>query len=574
MKKKATFHIPVWRRALILGLLACGVAIMMSRAVYLQVFNKDFLQRQGDARILRDLSVPANRGMITDRHGEPLAISAPVSSVWVNPQEFAADQAQIKKLAKLTGTKHTRLRSLLAQRSDREFVYLRRHMSPQEANQILALEIPGVHVRKEYRRYYPGGEVTAHLVGFTDIDGKGREGMELAHDQWLQARPGRERVIRDRLGRTVETLSMLSEAASGNDLRLSIDRRIQYLAYRELKAAVLAHGARSGSAVVLDIRSGEVLAMVNQPSYNPNNRSESEIAAYRNRVVTDLYEPGSTIKPFIVAAALAGGRYTPGTRIDTGPGLFKVGGATIRDTRDHGVIDVRTVLQKSSNIGASKIALNIKPRRLWTLLSEFGFGEAVGSGFPGETAGTMKHYVEWRDVDRATLAYGYGVSTSTLHLAQAYGALLGDGYLKPVSYVRLGKQQIEERPGRKVLDMTVVKKMRSMLTSVISDDGTGAAAAVDAYVVAGKTGTARKARPGGYMEDSYLSIFAGAIPASDPRLVMVVMVDDPRSEKYYGGVVAAPVFSNVMADAVRMLNISPDGERRERTRVALMGNTR
>lgn len=554
-----------------MGLLACGILVMMGRAVWLQVLNKDFLQRQGDARILRDLDVPANRGMITDRNGEPLAVSAPVSSVWVNPQGFKADRDSLRSLARLVGMSGKKLHRLIERRHDREFVYLRRHLPPEEAQKILDLEIPGVHVQKEYRRYYPGGEVTAHLVGFTDIDGKGQEGLELAMDDLLRAHPGRERVVRDRLGHTVELVAQVSEARSGHDLRLSIDRRIQYLAYRELKAAVVRNRARSASAVVLDVYSGEVLALVNQPSYNPNDRSEYQPRAFRNRVVTDLYEPGSTIKPFVVAAALADGAVRPGTVIETAPGRLRIGTATIRDTRDYGTIDVATVLQKSSNIGASKIALNTDPQLLWTLLSDFGFGEDVGSGFPGEVSGALRHYTVWRDIDRATLAYGYGVATTTMQLAQAYAALLGDGHVRPVSFARLGHDEIAGLPKRKVLDMDVVKKMRKMLSAVVSSKGTGAQAAVPSYTVAGKTGTARKAGPGGYLEDSYLSIFAGGIPAQDPRLVMVVMVDDPRGEKYYGGAVAAPVFSRVMTGAMRMLNIPPDQASGASTHVAMAG---
>ncbi len=556
-----------------MALFASAFLLVLAQAVNLQVLRRDFLLEQGDARALRDVAVAAHRGMITDREGEPMAVSTPVASIWMNPRDFSATAGQLQALATLLETTPARLRELQRERPGREFVYLQRQVDPQLARQVMDLNISGVALQREYHRYYPAGEVAAHIIGFTDIDDHGQEGLELAYDEWLRAYPGRERVVKSggRQWQVVETVAQLQAPREGKDLVLSIDRRLQYLTYRELKAAVQRNHARSGSAVVLDTRSGEVLALVNQPSYNPNNRGQYGADTYRNRVVTDLFEPGSTVKPFIVAAAIASGAYRPDTAINTSPGTMRVGSATIHDMHDYGLIDVRTVLQKSSNIGASKIALSLEPKYLWQNLSDFGFGEAIGSGFPGESLGILKPYRQWGEVERATLAYGYGLSTSALHLAQAYAALLGDGKMRPVSYMKLSPQQIADLPAQKVLEMATVRQMRDMLMGVVSDEGTASQAEVKGYKVAGKTGTVRKAGGGGYLEDSYNALFAGAIPASDPRLVMVVTINDPRGEKYYGGAVSAPVFAKVMAGAMRLLNIPPDQFPGEPTKIAMAG---
>lgn len=542
------------RRLIVLAVLALVVALLAWRAVYLQVLSRDFLQYQGDARHLRVVLVPAHRGMITDRRGEPLAISTPVHSVWVNPQEVAPGGDGLVRLARALDLDTDRLRRLIAERSAREFVYLKRHVTPDVANAVRALGVPGVFLQREYRRYYPAGEVAAHVVGFTDIDDRGQEGIELAYDDWLQGTPGSKRVVKDRLGRIVEDVERIRARRPGKNLVLSIDRRLQYLAYRELKAAVLEHGARSGSAVLLDVRTGEVLAMVNQPSYNANDRSGLRGGRYRNRAVTDVFEPGSAIKPFTIAAALESGKYRPETVIDTTPGSLRVGRNTVRDVHDYGVLDVSHVIIKSSNVGASKIALSLEPQRLWHMYNRLGFGSVTGSGFPGESGGLLSHYHRWHPIDQATMAFGYGLSVTPLQLAQAYAALASDGVQPPVTFLRTDKPA----PGRRVLSAGIARQVRAMLESVVTREGTGLNARVPGYRVAGKTGTVHKSTAGGYAEDRYVAVFAGIAPASRPRLALVVMVNEPSNGQYYGGQVAAPVFARVMAGALRLLDIPPD----------------
>jgi cell division protein FtsI (penicillin-binding protein 3) len=548
------------RRLLMLAVLAVAGLTLIWRAVDLQVMNKDFLQDQGNARFLRVVSEPAHRGMITDRFGEPLAISTPVDSVWADPQALITAREDWPRLAQVLDIKQRRLERLLAAKRDKEFVYLRRRVTPDMAAQVMALGIPGVALQPEYKRFYPAGEVAAHVVGFTNLDDVGQEGMELLFDQRLRSTAGAKRVIKDRLGRIVENVERVAEPHPGEDLALSLDRRLQYLAYRELKAAVRDNRADGGSAVILDARSGEVLAMVNQPAYNPNNRIRIKRGQLRNRAVTDVFEPGSTIKPFTVAAALETGRFSPHTMLDTHPGRFRVGRKVIRDFRDYGVIDVATVIQKSSNIGASKLALAIPPEKLWQAFASVGLGEDTGSGFPGESAGLLSDFGAWRDIQRATVSYGYGLSVTSLQLARAYAALATDGRPLPVSFLRRAPDNVEAL--KEMIDPVLGEKslraVRRMLEAVVAEGGTGTRAAVPGYRIAGKTGTAKKSGVGGYVEDSYLSLFAGIAPASDPRLVMVVMIDEPRGEEYYGGAVAAPVFSRVMAGALRMLDIPPD----------------
>ena len=538
------------------GVLLLGVAALVWRMGDLNLNQRDFLQGQGDARYLRTVAIPAHRGMITDRNGEPLAISTPVESVWANPQELAQARQSWPKLARLLDMSADELEQQLARRMDREFVYLRRHVKPELAEQVMALRIPGVALQPEYRRYYPMGEVVAHVVGFTNIDDAGQEGVELMMDERLRGTPGSKRVIKDRLGRIVENVESISEPRPGDDIQLSIDRRVQYLAYRELKAAVQRHHAKAGSAVVLDVTSGEVLAMVNQPAYNPNNRSDLSSARFRNRAVTDVFEPGSTMKPFTISAALESGRFRPTTPIDTSPGMLRLGGFTIRDSHDYGLIDVSTVIQKSSNVGASRIALALEPQRLWDMLSRFGFGYDTGSGFPGEAAGLLNAYQDWREVQRATISYGYGLSVTPLQLASAYATLAADGKQRPISFFKLDRDDLPR--ARQVLEPRMARQVREMLERVVRDGGTGTRAKVAGYRVAGKTGTVRKASSGGYTEEHYLSLFAGMAPASRPRLAMVVVVDHPDDGEYYGGVIAAPVFSRVMEGALRLLDVAPD----------------
>ena len=542
------------RRIFLLGIMTVAVGLLVWRAVDLQVLHNDFLLEQGDARSLRVVSIPAHRGMITDRNNEPLAISTPVDSIWADPQAVLEAPQQLTRLAKLLDLNVRGIKDKLRKNADREFVYLKRAVPPALADEVMALNISGVAKQREYRRYYPAGEVTGHVLGFTNVDDVGQEGAELTFEQLLRGTPGSMRVIKDRLGRIVETVERISEPLPGHDLKLSIDRRIQYLAYRELKAAVKENHAASGSAVILDVKTGEVLAMVNQPTYNPNNRESLRSSHYRNRAVTDVFEPGSTVKPFTVAMALESGQYRPDTMINTAPGTLRVGPNTIHDTHDYGLINVSTVIAKSSNVGASKIALSLPADRLWNMFHKVGFGSLSGADFPGETAGTLPDYHRWYPIDHATFSFGYGLSVSTLQLARAYAALAGGGVLKPISFV-----PVDQAPeGVRVMSTKTARQVITMLDGVVSDEGTGELARVSGYHVAGKTGTVRKSIPGGYAEDKYVALFAGMIPATRPRLVMVVVINDPRSDKYYGGSVAAPVFSRVMSEAMRLLDIAPD----------------
>ena len=529
---------------------------MVARAVDLQVISKDFLQDQGQARHLRVVEIPAHRGMIVDRNGEPLAVSTPVASVWVNPQQLEDGIDKLPALADLLGWSTEKLLTYLADRAEREFVYLERQVTPELAAEVEALDIPGVNLKREYKRFYPAAEVTSHLVGFTDIDDAGQEGLELAFNEWLSGEAGRKRVLRDRLGQVIENIEELAPAEPGQQLRTSIDLRLQYLAYRELKAAVINSGAKSGSIVVMNPQTGEVLAIANQPSYNPNNRAELDSARYRNRAVTDLFEPGSYFKPFPLAAALESGAYSPLTPIKTSPGFFKVGGYAVQDPLDYGTIDVTTVLAKSVNTGASKIALSMEPEQIWSTLAKFGFGSATGSGFPGEASGVLPHWQRWRDVTQATMAYGYGLSVTPLQMAEAYSIIANDGKRVPVSFLAVDEPEFSER----VVSSQTARQMRQMLEAVVSAEGTGRRAAISGYRVAGKTGTARKAEAGGYANDRHIAAFAGMAPAVNPRIVAVIVLDEPDESRYYGGEVAAPVFSNVVSGALRLLNIPPDQE--------------
>ena len=542
------------RRALVLGVFGVFACVLAWRAFDLQILQQESLRGHGDARSIRVVNIPSHRGMIMDRNGEPLAISTPVHSIWTTPSELLQSGSDFGPLAKLLGMKTQQLKNILTERSGRKFVYLKRHVKPELEQKIMALNLPGIYRDREYRRYYPAGEVTGHIVGFTNIDDQGQEGLELAYDQWLQGKDGKKRVLKDRLGRIIENIESIEPAANGKDLKLSIDRRIQYLAYRELKAAVTHHQARSGSLVILDAKTGEVMAMVNQPSYNPNNRSGLKSDHFRNRAVTDLFEPGSTMKPFTIMAALDSGQYDVTTKINTTPGFHKVGTHVIRDIHNYGEIDIPSVIQKSSNVGASKIALSLEPSFLWKNFSRLGFGQPTGSGYPGESSGRLDGYNNWSEVELATLSFGYGLSVTNLQLAQAYSVIASDGLLLPVSFTKA----TDTITARRVMSAEVTRQVRTMMESVTQAGGTGQRAAVMGYRVAGKTGTVHKSTRGGYAEDRYISLFAGMAPASNPKLVMVVMVDEPKSGQYYGGQVAAPVFSKVMDGAMRILNLSPD----------------
>jgi cell division protein FtsI (penicillin-binding protein 3) len=527
---------------------------LLARAVQLQVFNKDFLNQQADSRHLRTERISAHRGTITDRNGEPLAISTPVDSIWANPKELAPAVDSVPQLARILGVESQQLMRRVTRSMDKDFLYLKRHLSPEQAQEVLALKLPGVNVQREYRRYYPAGEVAGHLIGFTNIDDEGQEGMELAFNHWLAGESGAKRVLKDRLGRSVENVESIRPAHHGKDLRTSIDLRIQYLAYRTLKAAVKSHNAESGSIVVLDIATGEVLAIVNQPTYNPNDRSQFSAERYRNRAITDIFEPGSSIKPLIVAAALESGQYRPSSIIDTAPGYVVVGPKKIEDSRNLGRISLTTILARSSNVGITKLAMSLEPDQLWGTMTQFGLGSLTTSGFPGESAGLLTHYNHWRPISQATLAYGYGISVTPLQLAQAYGALGSNGILRPISLVA----QDTPAEGDRILTQDSAAAVRRMLEEVVRPGGTGTKAAVTGYRVAGKTGTAWKFAAGGYSEDKYISIFAGLAPASDPRLAAVVVIDEPSGELYYGSDVAAPVFADVMSESLRLLAVPPD----------------
>ncbi|MEP7043681.1 MAG: penicillin-binding protein 2 [Dokdonella sp.] len=539
------------RLYVVLGMLGLASSALVVRAVDLQVVRKDFYQEQGDARYLRDLAIPVSRGTIFDRNGEPLAVSTPVESIWANPPEVLEHADRIGELAKATGLDEDALKQKLIERSDKEFIYLKRHLNPDDAQAILKLDIPGIASQREFKRYYPSGEVIAHVLGYTNIDDRGQEGLELGFDDWLAGKPGVKRVIRDRMGHEVENVELVRDAQPGRDLTISIDRRIQYLAYRELKSALAEHHASSGSMVILDVPTGEILAMVNQPSFNPNARLTVDASYRRNRAVTDVVEPGSTMKAFTISAALESGKWKPHTPIDTTPGTYTLYGHTINDVHNKGLIDVTGVITYSSNVGAAKIAGTMTRDHMWDVYHRFGFGEVTGSGFPGESPGFLPIAKAWGPVEQATIAYGYGLNVTPLQLAQGYSVLANGGRLRAPTFVK-GAQS----PDRAVIDPQIAANLRTMLETVIVPPGGATKAQVRNYLVAGKTGTSRTAVGGGYQK-KYISLFAGMIPASAPRLVGVVVIHDPQGV-FYGALVSAPVFGKVMEDAVRLLDIAPD----------------
>jgi cell division protein FtsI (penicillin-binding protein 3) len=543
------------RLHLVLVALVLVATGLVARAVDLQILDDGFLEGQGDARYTRVAKLTANRGSIYDRNGEPLAASMPVDTVWANPQEVMKAADQIPRLAEGLNRDKKWLTQLITSNLDREFVYLVRHMRPSDAAQVAELKIPGVYLLREYQRFYPAGEVTGHLLGFTKkYDDIGQEGLELAYDRWLGAQPGAKRVIQDRLGRTVEDVESIRAPHPGGDLITSIDLRIQYLAYRELKAAVQEYGAKAGTVIVLDIETGEVLAMVNQPAYNPNDRDQVAASRYRNRAATDIFEPGSSIKPFIAAAGIASGRYHANTIIDTSPGFVQVGIKKIPDRNNLGAISLTTVLEKSSNVGMTKMAMTLSPKSMYDTLTAFGFGEVTGSGFPGESAGLLNDSSHWRKISQATISYGYGLSVTPLQLVRAYATLGAYGIKRPVTL-----RKVEEPvSGERVMDPRVAKELLEMLESVVTEGG-GKRAGLMGYRVAGKTGTARTADNGGYATDRHKASFGGVVPASHPRLAALVVIDEPSGGLYYGADVAAPVFASVMGGALRLMGVPPDG---------------
>ncbi|TLY75975.1 MAG: penicillin-binding protein 2 [Gammaproteobacteria bacterium] len=543
-----------WRAGVLITLLVGSAAGLVWRAVNLQLVDHGFLEREGDARFSRVAQIAAHRGTVTDRYGEPLAVSTPVDSIWVNPKELALATDQIPRLAAALHQDRQELARRITSNLEREFLYLARHRQPAEAQQIKALGIPGVYLSREYRRYYPAGEVTGHILGFTNVDDAGQEGLELAFDHWLAGEDGAKRVIQDRYGRTVQDVESIRPARPGRDLVLSIDLRIQYLAYRELKAAMRDQRARAGSAVVLDVTTGEVLAMVNQPAYNPNDREQMIAATYRNRAATDIFEPGSSIKPFFVAAGLASGKYDDRSIIDTSPGFYKVGVKIFEDERNLGAINIATVLAKSSNVGMAHIALSLAPQLIWSTLTRLGFGQVTTSGYPGESAGLLAPYSQWRPIGIATMSHGYGLSVTPLQLAHAYASIGTLGIARPVSFLRVDAAPAGER----VLDSRVCRELVGMLETVVAAEGTGKLAAIPGYRVSGKTGTAWKAVAGGYSTDQFMAVFGGVAPATEPRLAAVIVIDEPSAGLHHGGDVAAPVFSRVIGGALRLLAVAPD----------------
>ncbi len=548
-----TLTLPGWRSRTLLLLLLLGFAALLARAVFLQGLNTDFLQKKGASRYGRAIDLPATRGMITDRNREPLAISTPVESVWASPADVEITQEQFKRLSHLLELDAGDIQKRLAA-THREFVYLKRHLPPEQAAKIVELNVPGIFLHREYRRYYPGSDYFAHLIGFTDIDNQGQEALELAFDHQLAGKPGSRRVIKDRLGRIVEDVESVRLPQQGRDLALAVDAKIQYLAYRELKNAVDANRAKAGGIVVLDVQTGEVLAMANLPSYNPNNRDKLEPRRTRNRAATDLFEPGSTLKPFTVAAAIESGLFRPDSVIQTGAGQLAIGSATISDAHPGGALTVAQVIQKSSNVGAAKMALALPSESLWSLFSQVGFGTQPRSGFPGEVSGKLRAYTSWRPIEQATMSYGHGISLSLLQLARAYLIFAGDGEIKPVTVVKLDTAVA----GTRVISGETARQVRKMLELVAQPGGTAPRAQITGYRVAGKTGTAHKLDGAAYSPNKYVSSFIGFAPASAPRLIVAVMIDEPGAGKYYGGTVAAPVFSSVMGGALRMLGIKPD----------------
>jgi cell division protein FtsI (penicillin-binding protein 3) len=544
-----------WRSTALLVVFIMAGSILEGRVLYLQILKKDFLAAQGDDRHVRTVQISAHRGPITDRHGETLAVSTPVDSIWAAPQELKPALERLGELAEVLELDADWLARRITSNLDRDFVYLRRHMRPDHAARALQLGLPGVRTLREYHRYYPTGEVTGHLIGFTDIDDRGQEGLELAYDHWLSGDTGAKRVLQDRLGRVIEDVELISAAQPGRTLKTSLDLRIQYLAYRELKRAVLESKALSGSVVILDASNGEVMAMVNQPAYNPNDRAQLDVARYRNRAVTDIFEPGSSFKPFVMAAALESGRYGARSIIDTSPGVLRVGGKILTQDYDNlGEIDLTTILAKSSNVGAARLGLELDPEQLWAVLSSFGIGRLTNSGFPGESAGVLNDPRHWRPVGQATLAYGYGLSVTALQLAQAYGVIAADGMRWPISLLA----QDLLMAGERVVSVDTARALRAMLETVVSPVGTGQLASIANFRVAGKTGTAKKFGVGGYSDGRYFAVFAGLAPASEPRLVAVVVIDEPQGEDYSGGEIAAPVFARILSGAMRLLSIPPD----------------
>ncbi|NIF25987.1 penicillin-binding protein 2 [Pantoea sp. Tr-811] len=547
-----------WRFRVVIGLLALMVGAICWRIIDLQVVDRDFLKGQGDARSLRHIPIPAHRGLITDRNGEPLAVSTPVTTLWANPKEMQAAKDRWPQLAAALGQNAQQLTERLTQLANKEFIYLVRGLTPEQGQHVLDLKVPGVYGLEEFRRFYPAGDVTAHMVGFTDLDDHGREGVELAYDEWLAGVPGKRQVIKDRRGRLIKDIQVTKNAKAGKTLALSIDLRLQYLATRELRNAIAEQDAKAGSLVIMDVKTGEVLAMVNQPTYNPNNRRSMFPAAMRNRAIIDVFEPGSTVKPISMSAALQSGRWKPTDKVEVYPGSLQIGRYTIKDvSKSEGpILDLTGILINSSNVGMSKIAFDIGGEAIYRVMSQVGLGQYTGLGFPGERVGNLPNHREWRKAETATLSYGYGVSVTALQLVHAYAALANDGKMVPLSILKVDKAP----EAVQAIPKETAETIQGMLQQVIEAPRGVFRAQVPFYHVAGKSGTARKATVGskGYTENAYRSLFAGFGPMSDPRYAIVVVIDEPGKGGYFGGLVSAPVFSKVMSGTLRLMNVPPD----------------
>ncbi|MGX9865292.1 peptidoglycan D,D-transpeptidase FtsI family protein [Pseudomonas moraviensis] len=547
-----------WRFRLMVALLGLMVAAICWRIIDLQVVDRDFLKGQGDARSLRHIPIPAHRGLITDRNGEPLAVSTPVTTLWANAKEMQTAKEKWPALAAALGQDPKALSERLEAQANKEFIYLVRGLTPEQGQAVLDLKVPGVYGIEEFRRFYPAGEVTAHMVGFTDIDDHGREGVELAYDEWLAGVPGKRQVIKDRRGRLIKDVQVTKNAKAGKPLVLSIDLRLQYLANRELRNAIIENGAKAGSLVIMDVKTGEILAMVNQPTYNPNNRRNLQPAMMRNRAMIDVFEPGSTMKAISMSAAIETGRWKPSDTVEVYPGSLQIGKYTIKDvSKTEGpVLDLTGILINSSNVGMSKVAFDIGGETIFRLAQKVGLGQDTGLGFPGERVGNLPNYREWRKAETATLSYGYGISVTAIQLVHAFSALANNGRLAPLTLIKTDKMPQTTQ----VLPEAVAKTMQGMLQQVIEAPRGVFRAQVPAYHVGGKSGTARKTSVGtkGYAENSYRSLFAGFGPMSDPRYAIVVVIDEPTKAGYFGGLVSAPVFSRVMSGTLRLMNVTPD----------------
>ena len=548
-----TLRLPVWRSRLLVLLFFAGFAVMIGRAVYLQGWNNDFLQAKGESRYGRTIEIIANRGRITDRHGEALAISTPVKSIWVIPDEVQLDKAQLMKLAALLELPPQEIEKRIGDKN-RDFAFIKRQIPPEVADRIAELRIPGLFQSREFRRYYPGGEVMAHVLGFTGADDIGQEGVELAFQKDLSGKPGNRRVIKDRMGQIVEDMQATKPAQDGRAIVLSLDARIQNLAFSQLKDAIELNRAKAGGVVVLDAQTGELVALANLPTYNPNNRTRLSGESLRNRAITDTFEPGSTLKPFTIATAINAGRITPETTIQTSPGSLTIGTATIHDAHAEGLLTVAQVIQKSSNVGSAKIALSMPPDMMWDTFHAVGFGQPPQMGFPGEANGKVRPAKTWKPIEQATMAYGHGISVSLIQLARAYSIFARDGEMMPISLLK-----VDAPPsGQHVISPDTAKAVRAMLEMAVQPGGTAPRAQIMGYRVAGKTGTAHKQENGGYARNKYVSSFVGFAPVSNPRLIVAVMIDEATAGQYYGGTVAAPVFAKIMEGALRTLGVPPD----------------